>query len=158
MVEPTDGQIKILLAEDNLADVKLLQECLPDLTFPYHLSLVSDGEAALAFLEQRAPYLEAPRPHLILLDVHLIKKSGWEILEWARAIPSLATLPIVILAGILSPADEKERDRLQPTRCLLKPDTIEGYRDMVKVFAEVIRHNTSAAPRSRSLKNTLSCS
>jgi len=147
-MEPTAGQIKIFLAEDNLADVKLLQEYLTDLKFPYHVSLVSDGEAALAFLEQRAPYLEAPVPDLILLDIHLLKKSGWEILEWAKAIPSLATIPIVILADILSPSDEKERDRLQPTRCLLKPDTVEGYRDLVKVFAEVISHNTSAAPRS----------
>ena len=147
-MEPTAGQIKIFLAEDNLADAKLLQEYLTDLKFPYHVSLVSDGEAALAFLEQRAPYLEAPVPDLILLDIHLLKKSGWEILEWAKAIPALATIPIVILAGILSPSDEKERDRLQPTRCLLKPDTVEGYRDLVKVFAEVISHNTSAAPRS----------
>ena len=147
-MEPTAGQIKIFLAEDNLADAKLLQEHLTDLKFPYHVSLVSDGEAALAFLEQRAPYLEAPVPDLILLDIHLLKKSGWEILEWAKAIPALATIPIVILAGILSPSDEKERDRLQPTRCLLKPDTVEGYRDLVKVFAEVISHNTSAAPRS----------
>jgi len=147
-MEPTAGQIKIFLAEDNLADVKLLQEYLTDLKFPYHVSLVSDGEAALAFLEQRAPYLEAPVPDLILLDMHLLKKSGWEILEWAKAIPALATIPIVILAGILSPSDEQERDRLQPTRCLLKPDTVEGYRDWVKVCAEVISHNTSAAPRS----------
>ena len=40
------GIVKILLVEDNPADVRLLQECLRHVTVPYHLSVVSDGEAA----------------------------------------------------------------------------------------------------------------
>jgi two-component system, chemotaxis family, response regulator Rcp1 len=138
---PGYAYIQLLLVEDNPGDVKLLQECLTEVKFPCHLSLVSDGEAALAFLARQAPYTDAPRPDLILLDVHLGKKSGWEILEWLRASPSFATIPVVMWTGVLAPADEEERDRLHPTRCLVKPSTIEGYQNLVKGLAEVIPQN-----------------
>jgi CheY-like chemotaxis protein len=137
-VEPAAGPIEILLAEDNLADVRLLQECLTEVKFSYHLSLVSDGDAALAFLGQQAPYIKAPTPALLLLDIHLIKRSGWEILAWVRATPSLATIPVVILTGSLSPFDEQDRDRLQPTRCLVKPTTVEEFRELAEILQEVM--------------------
>jgi CheY-like chemotaxis protein len=143
-VEPKKGQIEILLAEDNLLYADILQRHLCDIALPCHLSAVSDGEGALAFLGRRAPYLEAPTPDLILLDIHLIRKSGWEVLAWLRATPSLATIPVVMLTGSLSPFDEEQRNRLQPTRCLLKPATGEEYRDLVKVLEEVISQNNSS--------------
>jgi CheY-like chemotaxis protein len=140
-VAPNKEQKEIFLAEDNLVYVDILQKRLRDVPFPYHLSIVSDGEAAVAFLERRAPYTQAPTPDLILLDIHLLKKSGWEILTWLRATPALATIPVVMLTVSLSPFDEQERDRLQPTRCLVKPATGEEYRDLVKVFEELTRQH-----------------
>jgi two-component system response regulator len=99
--DPAKRQIELLLVEDNPADVKLLQKCLHNVTVPYHLSVVSDGEAALAFLARHAPYTRAPSPALLLLDIHLPKKSGWDVLAWVRAQPSLRSLPVVMLTGIL---------------------------------------------------------
>src|SRR5882724_9157550 len=63
-------------------------------------------------------------------SIYLPQKSGWEVLEWVKATPSLSNIPVVMLTGTLSPFDEKERDCLQPTRCLLKPTTVKGYRDL----------------------------
>jgi CheY-like chemotaxis protein len=67
-----------------------------------------------------------------------VKKSGWEILAWLKSTPALATVPVVMLTGLLSPTDEKERDILRPTRCLRKPASVEEYQDAVKVLAEVL--------------------
>src|SRR2546425_2098220 len=114
-------RVEIFLVEDNLVDVQILQRCLRDVTFPHHLSVVNDGEAALAFLQRHAPYTEAPTPDLILLDIYLLRKSGWEILQWLKATSSLATIPVVMLTGVVSPLDAQIRDRLQPTLCLEKP-------------------------------------
>ena len=45
------------------------------------VSLVEDGVEALAFLRRERKYVTAVRPHLILLDMRLPKKSGWDVLE-----------------------------------------------------------------------------
>jgi two-component system response regulator len=139
-VEPNTEPREILLADDNLLYADILQQRLRALPFPYHLSLVSDGEAALAFLERRAPYTEAPPPDLILLDIHLLRKSGWEVLERVRATPAF-TIPVVMLTASFSPFDEQERARLHPTRCLVKPGTVEEYRNVVEVIKELLLHN-----------------
>jgi two-component system, chemotaxis family, response regulator Rcp1 len=138
-VEPTDGPVQILLAEDNLVYADLLQRRLRALPFPYQLSLVTDGEAALAFLHRHAPYTAAPTPDLILLDIHLVKKSGWEVLAEIRATPALATIPVVMLTAHFSPFDEQERERLHPTRCLVKPATGAEYGALLQVVAEVLK-------------------
>src|SRR5438309_1191387 len=116
--------VEILLVEDNPPDVKLVEECLREVTFSYHLHTIHDGENALAFLQRQVPYTRAPRPDLILLDIHLPQTSGWDVLAWVRAQPSLARIPVAMLTGIFSPDDEEHIGRLQPTRCLVKPSEI----------------------------------
>jgi two-component system, chemotaxis family, response regulator Rcp1 len=142
-VKPNKEEREILLAEDNLLYADILQRRLREFPFPSHLSLVTDGEAALAFLEHRPPYTQAPTPNLILLDIHLLRKSGWEVLAWLRAAPALAAIPVVMLSASLSPFDEQERDRLHPTWCLLKPAAGEQFRDLGNVLAEVMSEKTA---------------
>ena len=89
MMEPSERQAEIFLAEDNLADVKLLQRFLREVPFPSHLSVVDNGEAALAFLEQHASYTEAPTPDLIILDAHLVKKKRLGSLAVGKSAPFL---------------------------------------------------------------------
>jgi two-component system, chemotaxis family, response regulator Rcp1 len=137
-VAPTARRVEILLVEDSPADATLLTECLRQVRFPYHLSLVTDGAAALAFLIQQAPYTKAPTPDLLLLDIRLPHKSGWEILAWVRATPFLTGLPVVILTGLFSPYDEEQIEHLQPTRCLLKPRTLEDISRVAQVIETVI--------------------
>jgi CheY-like chemotaxis protein len=141
---PAERRAEILLVEDNRGDARLLAECLRALTFPYHLTLLTDGEAALAFLQHHAPYTAAPTPDLILLDIHPLKTSGWEVLEWLRTAPALASIPVVMWGGTLSPFDEQERDRLQPNRCLVKPTTLEGYQRLAELIEKIISQHTSA--------------
>ena len=109
----TLARIEMLLVEDNPPDGKLLEECLREVKFAYHLSVVNDGEAALAFLQRHAPYTEAPRPDVLLVDIYLPKQSGWDVLAWVRATPSLASIPVVMLTGLFSPYDEERIEQLQ---------------------------------------------
>jgi chemotaxis family two-component system response regulator Rcp1 len=144
MMKPSERRVEILLVEDNPADVKLWQECLSAVPFPTHLSSVSDSEAALAFLERRTPYTEAPTPDLILLDIHLPTGSGWKVLGWLRAIPFLTSIPVVMLTGLPSPADEEQRDRLQPDYYLVKPTTLEEWQRVGEVLEELMRKKSAA--------------
>ena len=138
MNDPSQRQRALLLVDDNPGDARLLAESLRTLPFPYYLSIVTDGDSALAFLQHQAPYTQAPTPDLILLDIHPLKRSGWEVLEWLRRQPALASIPVVMWGGTLGPVDEHERKRLRPTQCLMKPESFEGYRHIADLIAKLL--------------------
>ena len=58
-----------------------------------------DGVEALVFLRRQKPYVDAPRPDLILLDLGLPKKSGTEVLAEIKADPDLKRIPVVVLTS-----------------------------------------------------------
>ena len=76
---------RVLLVEDNEADVRLTREALREAGEDVRLSPVGDGEQALAYLRREAGFSEAPRPDLVLLDLNLPRKNGLEVLEEMRA-------------------------------------------------------------------------
>lgn len=73
--------IEILLVEDNPGDARLTREALALSKIRNHLHLTRDGEEAMAFLRQEAPFEDAPRPDLVLLDLNLPRRDGREVLE-----------------------------------------------------------------------------
>ena len=80
---------EILLIEDNPGDVELIQEALLTGKVLNHVSLATDGEEASAFLNRGGGYETAPRPDLILLDLNIPKKDGFEILKEIRENPKM---------------------------------------------------------------------
>ena len=138
MDDPAPRPRELLLVDDNPGDARLFAECLRTLPFPYSLSIITDYDSALAFLQQQAPYAQAPTPDLILLDIYPLKRSGWEVLAWLRTQPALASIPVVMWGGTLSPFDEQERDRLRPADCLVKPTTLEGYQRLADLIAQLL--------------------
>ena len=75
----------ILLAEDNPADVQLVREALEDRAVQCGLHVVPDGAQAISFIEQVDRSSTLPCPSLLLLDLHLPKRNGEEILRYLRA-------------------------------------------------------------------------
>ena len=68
--------LNILLVEDNPADVRLITEALKEKKIQNRLKVAEDGFEALSYLRREGGYKNAPRPHLILLDLNLPKKNG----------------------------------------------------------------------------------
>jgi CheY-like chemotaxis protein len=89
--------IEILLVEDNPGDVRLTREALDEAKVINNLSVVDNGVDALAFLRQEAPYADAVRPDLILLDLNLPKKDGRQVLAEIKEDTRLKRIPVVIL-------------------------------------------------------------
>jgi len=100
--------IEILLVEDNPGDVRLTREALKEGKVTNNLSVVRDGEQAMAFLRRESDYADAPRPDLILLDLNLPRKDGREVLSEIKADQDLRRIPVVILT-----TSNHERDILQ---------------------------------------------
>ncbi len=88
---------EILLIEDSLPDVRLTERALKNGTLNKQVSVVRDGEQALAFLRRQGEYADAPRPDIILLDLGLPKKNGAEVLAEIKMDPALKRIPVIVL-------------------------------------------------------------
>jgi len=97
--------IEILLVEDCIDEAELTMETLREGRVSNRVHWVEDGEEAMTFLRRQAPHAAAPRPDLILLDWHLPRKSGQEVLAEIKQHPQWKRIPVVIMT---SSADEKD--------------------------------------------------
>jgi len=124
--------VEILLVEDSPADVALTQEALMDSKLKNNLYVVSDGEAAMAFLRRSGTYASAPRPDLILLDLNLPKKNGREVLAEIKMDPTLRPIPVVIMTVSQDERDILESYNLNANCYIRKPVNFEEFIEIVK--------------------------
>ena len=92
--------IRLLLVEDNDADVVLMQEALREARLRHHLTVAGDGEVAMTTLRDGETL-----PDLVLLDLNMPRKDGREVLAEAKADPELLDVPIIVLTTSVSPSD-----------------------------------------------------
>ncbi len=124
--------VEILLVEDSPADVALTQEALQDSKLRNNLHVVTDGEAAMAFLRNAGIYASKPQPDLILLDLNLPKKNGREVLAEIKADPVLSLIPVVIMTVSQDERDILESYRLHANCYIRKPVKFGEFMEIVK--------------------------
>jgi len=124
--------VEILLVEDSPADVELTREALLESKLRNTLHVVSDGEAAMAFLRREGPYGAVPRPDLVLLDLNLPKKNGREVLAELKSDPELNTIPVVIMTVSHDEQDILESYRLHANCYIRKPVRFLEFIEIVK--------------------------
>lgn len=124
--------VEILLVEDSPADIALTQEALAESKLLNKLHVVTDGEAAMAFLRKEGIYAATPRPDLILLDLNLPKKNGREVLAEIKQDPSLSLIPVVILTVSQDERDIFESYRLHANCYIKKPVKFGEFMEIVK--------------------------
>jgi CheY-like chemotaxis protein len=123
----SDGTIEtILLVEDNEDDVTLLRRAFQRAAVANPLHAVGDGEAARQYLAGEGAYVDRrqhPLPALMLLDLKLPRRSGFEVLAWLRTHPGLKRLVTVILTSSPQTADIARAYDLGANSYLVKPGT-----------------------------------
>ena len=126
---------EILLVEDNPGDVRLTEEMLKECGLDPTIHVVSDGSDALDFLHRNGEYADAPRPDAILLDLHLPRTSGKEVLE--RMDDSVRDIPVVLLSGSRrGPALEFEDIDAEVDARVSKPIDPDEFTDVVQSLSE----------------------
>ncbi len=124
--------MNVLLVEDSPGDVRLTQEAFRDANPTIHLHVVSDGVEAMAFLNREGAYVNAPRPHIILLDLNLPKMNGREVLAHIKEDDNLKTIPTVILTTSTSEIDIVNSYQLHANCYLNKPVQLDAFESLVK--------------------------
>jgi len=126
--------IRILLVEDNPADVELTLERMNHSKMRNEVQVVTDGQQAIDCLERKGPFAEAARPDLVLLDLNLPKKNGMEVLKAMRADPSLSTIPVVVLTSSEAETDVVRSYELRANAYVRKPVDLAGYARIVSAI------------------------
>lgn len=126
-----DEYREVLLIEDSPGDIRLTQEAFREANSNVHLSVVSDGVEALAFLRGEEPHAGAPRPDLILLDLNMPKMDGREVLAIVKNDLMLKTIPTIVLTTSLASEDIDNCYDLQANCYLAKPVQLEEFERLV---------------------------
>jgi CheY-like chemotaxis protein len=136
MTDSNPCRVDILLVEDDSGDVELTKEGLQAAKMLVTLHVVDDGEKALKFLRKEAPYTEAVRPDIVLLDLNMPRKNGKETLQEIKSDPALRSIPVVVLTTSEAEADIVRCYDLGANCYITKPISFEAFARVVSMIEE----------------------
>jgi two-component system, chemotaxis family, response regulator Rcp1 len=135
---------KILLAEDNPADVCLIRTAFEEHEIHVTLRVAADGGEVLRIIDN-PELLDEADLKLIILDLKLPRHDGVEILQRLRQSERLAHVPVVILTSSDSPRDRTAAGDLGALRFLRKPSNLEEFLSLGASFRELLGQAESEA-------------
>ena len=140
---PATHPIEILLVEDDPGDVLMTREAFEDYKIANRLTVVSNGEDAIAYLRRQGRFVDAPTPDLVLLDLNLPRRNGREVLADIKGDPRLRRIPVVILTTSDAEEDVIAAYDLHANAYVRKPVDFEQFVAAVRAiddfFITVVR-------------------
>ena len=128
--------VEILLVDNSPEDLRLTQKALKEGTVRNNLSVVGDGEEAIAFLRHEAQYSDTVRPDFILLGLYLPKKNGHEVLTEIKCDNDLKTIPVVVLTISKDDEDILKAYNLKANCYITKPVDAKEFNSVVKAVED----------------------
>lgn len=132
MPRPSKSPVQVLLVEDSTDDADLMKAALNEGDLKVSVHHVEDGEEAVAFLRRAAGHESCPRPDLILLDLHLPRKNGFEVLAEIKEDAELRRIPVIVMTSSDSDKTFLEAYDLHANCCVSKPVDQDEYSLAVK--------------------------
>ena len=123
----------ILVAEDDPQHAELILEAFSVAKIANPVFVCEDGAEAIAHLSGEAPTADGDGhvPALLLLDLQMPRRSGLEVLEWAKEQPHLKYVPVVMLTSSREAEDMTKAYELGANSYLVKP---VGFDALVQVI------------------------
>jgi CheY-like chemotaxis protein len=123
---------QVLIADDDSNQIVLLQVAIQRASLPVDsFRFFSGGSALIRHLENMLP---SAKPDLVLTDLNMPCVDGFEIINWVRAHPLFANLPIVVMSSSSEPEDQERAMELGCNRFLTKPSNVA---DLEKILSEL---------------------
>ncbi len=114
----------VLLVEDEDDHARLVRKSLTEHgRLANEIFRVKDGDEAMKFISQTGPYNKknAPRPGLILLDLKLPIKDGFQVLRELKADDRFKIIPVVVLTTSINSDDARQAMELGANDYIVKP-------------------------------------
>jgi CheY-like chemotaxis protein len=125
-------ELRILLIEDDNDDIELIQDALNDNQVHNSMHVIKDGGNVSGYLQNAQDV-----PDIIVMDFNLPKVHGRDILKNIRRTELFKNIPIVILTTSSSQTDIDYSYKEGASKYLIKPNTTEGFRAVVKTIQEL---------------------
>lgn len=140
----------VLVVEDDSNDRELLGIAFRKACPHVRLFFASDGEEAIAYLAGAGRFADRaahPLPRLVLLDLKLPRKSGFEVLEWVRNEPGLKELAVFVLTSSAETRDIERAYAAGANSYFVKSVDVQATREFargVAAFLALLREGTEA--------------
>lgn len=130
MPNATSAGRPVLLVDDDPDDRFLTRTAWKEAGIARPLRELEGGQQAIDYLSGAS----SPRPALVLLDLKMPGRSGFEVLAWIRGSDAWKRLPVIILTASTSPNDAAEAYRLGANSVLIKPSSIQQFAEILAAF------------------------
>ncbi len=130
-----DAHSLILIVEDNADDVELIRYAFTKAGIGNPIAAVEDGAQAIAYVQGKGAYADRtnhPCPGLVLLDLKLPRRSGFEVLEAIRRDEAMRQTPVVVLTSSTQDSDIRRAYEAGANSYLVKPVSRDRLLEMVK--------------------------
>jgi CheY-like chemotaxis protein len=128
---------KILLADDSITIQKVIELTFSDEDF--EVVTVGNGRLAIERVQE-------VRPDVVLCDIIMPEKDGYEVCDFIKKTPSLAQIPVLLLTGAFEPFDQERAARVGCDGFLAKPFEPQTLIAKVKDLLKQAESRPSAAP------------
>jgi len=131
-----------LLVDDSEDDVLLARNAFARASLPNPLQVANSGEEAILYLSGQGKFADRqqfPVPTVVLLDLKMPNKDGFQVLEWIRSQHSLQDLCVIVLTGLEKIADVDRAYKLGATSFLVKPLDVERLNELMQTLAALRR-------------------
>jgi two-component system, chemotaxis family, response regulator Rcp1 len=147
------ANFEIFLAEDNPADVVLVREALREHELDCTLHVTRDGEQAIAFLEGLDKNPQGHRLDLVLLDMHLPKRDGEEILKKLRSTERYAQTPVIIMTASELPDDRENAQKHAARHYFQKPTSLAEFLELGAIARSILTDGKHSPTQFQSLRD-----
>jgi CheY-like chemotaxis protein len=131
----------VLLVEDDLNDIFLVKRAFKLARVKNPLQVVTDGQEAVSYLKGDGKYADRetyPLPKLMVMDIKMPRRSGFEVLDWVKhSNGPLKRIPVVIVSSSEDPADINRAYELGANAYMVKP---VDYKAVEHLFQSITQY------------------